>query len=383
MDGENPVSPEQLGIPSGDYEQPTTENQPEAEKVERDSKSETFLAEDIAQFRTDMEQKIFFDRLPRNQWKEAYEETLAANPQIQPYKDIFDDILNSTERAHDELEVFWNQHQGQEDHQVGEPARPEVSKILFESIFGFYPERKTQATKGTASLQFVIDDSDFMRIPTRGGREEISKGNAFVLHTTVNRGFPVMVLSLSIPEEDWNDKGVHESEHVKSQLIETGRLYFHHRLFPERLTIPSAINNRLERRNKAASPMENAAKDEILAYLTETEWVDPANPPSEVTRYSKERGEEVQQMLTSGDDYLPTYKEMFNPTDEEEKSYLESVKKATDSSVQLFNMYFSTSNNSRESTRMTINVLEQFSLRSWPAVVRLLKARHEDKNTQV
>lgn len=382
MGAEIPISPEELGIPTDDLEKPTQET-PKQPDQNGDNKSSVLLAEDIARFRTDMEQKIFWDRLPRNEWRDTYEETLAANPQIHEYKDIFDGALKAMEKAHDDLRAFWIRQHGSSE--VNEKSSPEASKKIFESIFGFNPEGEVAATKGIVSLYLEVDDDVHRQFYKLADRVFDPEEHAFIAHSATNRTFPIMVVQKNLSEEDSSDTGNHEFEHVKTDILGTGRQNFNVRrrrlslLEPERLTLPKAVDDRIKRRSENASTMENEAKDEILAYFTEPEWI--AFPSeSKLTQYLELYSEEITHKLTDENSiYLTKYKERFTPTSEEEEAYPENVRRGVDSIVQLFNLYFSNDNDTKKDARMAINVLEQFPLHSWPAVVRLVKGRHNQK----
>ncbi|HEX7456738.1 MAG TPA: hypothetical protein VF303_04770 [Candidatus Nanoarchaeia archaeon] len=376
MDAEIPVSPEELEIPTDDLEKPTQET-PKQPDQDSDNKSSVILAEDIAQFRTDLEQKIFFDRLPRSEWRKAYEETLTAHPEIRSYKDIFNAVMKAAENANDDLETVWNQHHTQEGQPVGEPTHPDEASKLFKSMFGLELQNESRTSKSAISLYFYVSDDDFRGINKLAGKEDNLEENAFVIEPTINRRFPVAVLRKGLSDEESWYTGAHEFEHIKSKLIGKGRLYFRNRPFFERLAMPTAIAQRLEKRDKSSSSMENGAKEEILAYFTEPEGFSPTNPPSKVIQFSEEWGEELKRLLATEEWYLSRYREMFKPTPEQEKAYLVNVRKGTDSMVQLFNFYFSIDKDTRKAARMAINVLEQFPLHSWPAVVRLINQRHQ------
>lgn len=381
MDAEVPISPEELGIPKDDLEKPPLEAPKQPDQLDHDSESNVVLAEDIAQFRTDLEQKIFFERLPRGEWEGTYEEALANYPQAQPYKDVFEEVLKAAERCHDDLRAFWILQNGSSES--GEVASPEISAKIFESILGFNPKGEVTATKGIVSLKLEVDDAVFKQFYTHAGRAFDENETAFTVHPTSSHSYPVIVSRKSLSGEDSFYALRHEFEHIKTDIKKAAAQNYGERkkalalLGPERLTLPKAVSDRIERRNKTDSAMEIEAKDEILAYFTEPELLDF---PSEtkLEEYLDAYSEEIKYLLTHEDsEYFDRYMERFSPSLNEQKTYERNVNVGVDSIVDLFKLYFTVDKDTRKSARMAINVLEQFPLHSWPAVVRLVRERHK------
>lgn len=382
MDSEQPISEKDLGTNlRKELENITTGNNTRERGEANTPKiaKEIPIAEDIAEFRVTLEGKIFREGLSKSEWRRTYEETFAKYPRIKPYKELFDAVITNAEDSSNQLEEVWRYYQGlkkdlqEEDNPLVEQAEPQAAKELFRHIFDFDSEGEIDAIKGVITLRFNVDDDDFRKLRNLKDTEVISEG-AVTTHPPGFK-FPVLVLRKSFSQVDLFLHLAHELEHGKNRIIEEGRDELLR--LGERLDMPKGIVDRLRRLKRLGwSDLTKTGgdfKDEILAYFTELEWTDPDTPTDTIKNNLPRWGEVLKDGLTNEQAYYPSYLSEVH-----KRQYEENVKRGVDSIVQLYDLYLSLGRGIR-GTRMAINVLEQFPLNSWPAVVRLIKARHMQK----
>ncbi|OGH29990.1 MAG: hypothetical protein A3F30_01315 [Candidatus Levybacteria bacterium RIFCSPHIGHO2_12_FULL_37_12] len=355
------------------------------------------LAEDIARFRTELEQKILWEGLPFKKWRQAYNQTLSEYPQILAYKPILDMVMLEVESSRNKLDETWKEthpkgkeFKEDEERFVPQTAEPEAARKLFSKLFGFEPKGNVEAVKGAISLRLTVDDDDYRRLRLKEG-QEISSEAYMEYHAYGN--FPVIVERKKIKGEETQEISFlnpnlhHELEHARNAFLEIGRhTFFYFPSFAD-MRLPKEISERLQRRHGKEPEMEKSAKDEILAFFSAFESIE-MKTNTHVTDDNQRK--QLDELLDEGASefkvglvpyfeengyYFELHKNRYNPSDEEQKRYSSNAKRGVDSLTQLYELYRNSEHRSR-AARMSINVLEQFPLNSWPAVVRLISSRH-------
>lgn len=387
MDPEQGISEKDLGIATKTQETKPAAKSASVETSNNEAKQDITLAEDIALFRTELEQRVFFEGLPVSEWRRVYEETLAKYPDIQSYKGLFDQVLNNAEVANKGLLEFWRklqnpQEQSKSDNPLVEKASPQAAREMCYQIFGSYPQSEVEAVKGAITLRFMVDDSDFKTFYEGRGDQEVLPGG-FAMYIPELKS-SVLVLRKSQPEHK-TEVLLHELEHGKNIILVKGRRDFlDDSLQPDRFNIPEDILTRLKRRGELKQPYpEVRAKDEILAFSTTfsyLDYIDQSDLPME--QLMQEWKEHVKDQLTDKKGfYFPNYYPE-GTSSQDEKRYMDNVTKGVDAMMQLLSLYRSLGFDTGAG-RMATNVLEQFPLNSWSAVTRLIQTRHAQKDAIV
>lgn len=378
-EGSSGAAVAELEMPQTDRGIATKTNVEVLEKpVSQDEIAKTIpLAEDIAKFRTELEQQIFDEGLPKDQWTATYEQTIDKYPNLMPYKILINGVLNKAKAANEHVERVWKKAHGPatdqaEDNPAPQRADPEVAKTLCMKFFRVMPQGEVEAIKGAITIRIMVDDDYRKMRGIKLGTPLIEGASAFPLEKF---GFSVLLIRKDLIEEHVDQNILHEIEHGKNHILTSARRDL---IFGERLDMPEDILGRIRRR-EFNHPMQEKAKDEILAFFT---YLDQFKFQGKVSMvilndFLQEWGKKIRTRLTKKDGiYLPEYIENYQPTPEQIKSYEDNVNKATYDFIQLFELYFKLGYKN-EAARMTINVLEQFPLHSWGAVSRLIQARHK------
>lgn len=355
------------------------------------------IAEDIASFRADMEEKIFFKGIPSREWQKVYDQTLALYPRIQGYKAIFDEVLSVALHRNDQINNFWEQHAVSEteamaidDPTAANPLAVQAdevsSKNMFKALFNFVPQGEVEATKGSITLRFVINENDYRRMEAPGKAEEVISGAS--MHYIPGIEFPVLVIrrdAAFIVSGELSEGLMHELEHAKNYIMDLGRdaLWDYwdtesgklSRGFKE-VPFRDAL---LRRKFQNRAVPDSLLKNEMLAYFTPFEYLDRSQLTSDslpqiVRAYS---GYIKLVLLDEQGLYYLKFKQSLL-SEEQILRHKQLVEKGVDSLVELFQLY-EQSGSPRNPARMAINVLEQFPLQSWPAVTRLLKSRYSKR----
>lgn len=340
------------------------------------TRSNAVVAEDIARLKTEVENKIL-SGIPQSDWRKAYEETLAQYPSTHQYKPLFDHTLRKAESAHEQIENLWSQYKNGysskfSEKQPGiEEGDPNLSRELFNSLFGFHPQGEVEAIKGAVTLRFMMDKDDFIKLDIKLG---VSKAYATAYHVP-GKNFDVLILQRD------SEVGLpfrHELEHAKNQIT---FLNHYDSPFPEGLDMPEEILGKVKKRVINEHPMERFTRDELLAGFTEQEFVSPENKSQAILDYADWLIDFLKTSFSDDDKgYLEMYKKIYHPSQAYVATYVNIVKQGTDALKDLFTLYFKEGDS--KAARMTINVLGQFPLRDWTAVVQLIKTRHAQKETK-
>jgi hypothetical protein len=141
----------------------------------------------------------------------------------------------------------------------------------------------------------------------------------------------------------------------------------------------SVLANRLKRREDNPLSAIGRSKDEQLAYFELFDCVDTRDY-DQLSTFIPTYRDQVVHLLTDDSAqglYYPKYVKQYGPTNRDD--YVKQTSNGFNALVDLFSLYRSKyvpGETVVNPARMSINVLEQFPLKSWPAVVKLLTLKH-------
>ncbi len=356
---------------------------PSVEQVEigQELKRGVIVAEDLARAKEEIQKRMFKEDMPAAEWHTAVDEYLSEHPDLNFYRPVMMDAIKRARSAHDRIEQITelcrSTHSDQTvESQESEKMRAEIAKDLFRTIFEKDSHGKVEFIKGVTSITFIVEREDFDSVyPLK---------HAFLVDGTVmhRREIPILLVvrNSELPESQWQaslSTMMHEAEHTKNSALRSAREWFSgsslkHYLF---LTELNGLDKKLRKVEKGNIPMEEYAKDEILAYFTSIEFSDSTQGTEEdKNNFAKINIDYIKEELCGDKGYLIGYTKNFKPDEETKKRYLENVNGGIDAIARLREFY-------REQgmecfDRRAMDVLEQFPLHRWPVVVRLVKARH-------
>jgi hypothetical protein len=341
------------------------------------------VAEDIARFRAEVEERILFSNLPSSEWQQTYQSAFVKYPRIVPYQKIFDITLKSAQVVNSQLNDFWNKAEGEDPQServggvtFGIKAQPDAAKELFKRAFDFEPEDEVEAIKGAIALGFRLSSTDFERWQAITRKpEEIEQASPGALATRIpGFKFGVMILRSDITPIRKQLNFFHEFEHTKNQILESKFLS----VVLRKLGLPDEIGIPFYRRESQVglhSPIARA-KDEILAYSSALEFI-PAGQSAEdansfLTKYFKWFEDSL---VKETGRYYPKYTRDANYDPDKRAEYVKTVQEGAASIKELF-MFYRGIEPVANPGRLAVNVMQQFPLKTWPEVVRLIKDRY-------
>ena len=191
-----------------------------------------------------------------------------------------------------------------------------------------------------------------------------------------DEGVPLIV-SRRGEANGWEDAitVTHEAEHIKNRILRDGRnkALWDHEMDNE--TLP-----KLRERDERSLPMEESAKDEILAMLSALQVYESSQmSPEQIDKLAPDFFEKFGGMITEelaqpGGHYYETFREAHYPTEQELARYRQHVTRSIESYAQLWHVCRESGKfNRKEIAYMTSSILEQFPLSKWPGVARLFK----------
>lgn len=351
------------------------------------------VVEDIAGLRTTLEEEIFDKRLSPDQWVSFLEKTLHRSPNLIKYMDLFKTMVDYAKDGHDQLDIFWSSVKDSSDLSTGTPgfrgftegASGSSAAWLFRSLFGFFPESGIEAAKGVTSLLFTLTDSDFQKALKESSDDALWK--AGVEFRMNGFKFSVILIRQKVVDEVWIKKVLpHEVEHSKNSILGGGRVKFSgvdEHLRGEDLDQWQRKNNvvfrELERLKDKANVSEEKAKNEILAYFTELENIEYRFPRAFEDFLDDSPGEFVKELSSESGHYYQEYIKSDKSFDKDR--YVSSVERGANALAALARLYYQ-EEVKKGSVRMAMNVLEQFPLHRWPAVVYLINRRHNQQKEE-
>lgn len=326
-------------------------------------------AVEIAKMRANIEEQINYGGLQPEQWEALYESELSKYPNLTSHKPIFDRVLHVALEDNKSLTKFWEDNVSKDDESLSahspkiKISRGSSVRKTFNKLFGFQPEYEAEMIKGSLNLRFIVGDEDFRRLH---GQEDIHLG-AF---QTRFQEFNLSVIVIPKSQVENELALAHEIEHGKNDILDRARNSF----LVDRLTnFPENIAGRIQRREKKDSLPEKRAKDEILAYFSMLALCDPYFSDDKArTEFVNKLKENLNMGLTK--EYLSTYSSDHNMTEDEKQTFSKNVKAGVQAITGLYKFYRFEDHENNAAT-ISLNVLEQFPLKSWSAVTLLIKGK--------
>ena len=342
------------------------------------------VVEDIARARVELEEQILNKGLPSAQWMDCWKhEVLPKHPTLIPYGSFFIEAIRTALLANRSVRSLCKDTVRDIKEKFGIAGRTseisyraveESDRALFQKIFGKYPQGLVVVEPGAVSLDFIVFDDDDFAVALETSKEEAksTSGFAFVFDALEEYGaIPIVVARFG---KDVEGTKRHELEHLKNDLLAASKRRILDDIIGEELDqIIKKVVAKIERRQKRVLAVEDWAKDEILAQTQEG--------------VGELRDEHIKTWLVdlAGKFAAPDgfyYKEYFfeqraeleesskgMSLAEQELIYQKSVSGGLAALESLFDLY-------GKEKQILVGILEQFPLRSWPAVARLLKMRH-------
>lgn len=341
----------------------------EINSVSKEILGKMIVAEQIALIREDLETAVLTEELPKNEWQARYEQIIAKYPRIQEYRPIINYVFQSLLTARDELDKTWTKYNPNHGHEIDKSrvleATPQASIQLFSELFKSKPLGSVTAFRGAAHLRFTLSDKDMDRF--MGGSE--SHGG---MQHIPGVDYPVIVTRQSTDADDAFMAISHEVEHGKNMILENGKqnfiIYgpmgdnkFNYDLFSKLLD-----------KNFEKPGVYLTAKGEILALFSYLSYFDQEQLTPVLSNYI----EMYKKSLTDpSEGYTVDYKKYLD-NKFDETAVNTSIKSGINSLIELYGLY--KSSHGQKAMRIALNVLEQFSLDKWPAVVRLINQRRNN-----
>jgi hypothetical protein len=309
-------------------------------------------AEDIARFRTELEKGIIDNNLPPDNWLDFQRQTLSRYPRIQQYKDVFYFAVDKALGYRQRMDSFWSRF-GQPADQT--QADPEHAKLMCTDLLKIMPNEEVKIGKGAFILDVILSDADYDRlIQTRNWSDGV---NGMSWETEGIR------FHIFKSRPNWFTKP-HEMEHSKNRILELTYQGFPQEFLPTGEAVKGV--GRLKK-----SPYFSAY-DEIIANFLAIEKISK-------DQLTKNALAEFRDFLTKTliEDYMPEYLKQPEAEGITSKEYSEKITSGFKAIFELYDLYVGT-NSDINSARMSINILAQFPLESWPAVISLIKQRRSE-----
>jgi hypothetical protein len=360
---------------------------------ERDPSSDRsidlFQVEEIAEARSDIMAKIFFESVPSAEWRRAVGEVLSKYPKLQEYRPFFENIIRVALERHDALEELWERSGASVSNlpqkRINEglvEAGSRSAKHLFQMIFGFEPQGDVEVTKGKLSLTFVVDEDD-----ARSAYKERKASGQLLEATPSGFAIPGGEVPVIVTKRDQGDSQAelvtttHEAEHIRNAILREGR----YRAFEEvELRRGSTVLERAARREKENVSIDELAKDELLAQLTYVQLLEgsrSANPELD-RRFDEVVADSATSMKALADPneyYLKRFAAMLPVTEQEKERCERNITRGIDSYFRLWRLQKGAESQKVGNSQLfakVSSILEQFPLHEWPAVVRLFERRY-------
>lgn len=340
------------------------------------------VVEILARLRTELEERIGNEKLSAEQWWPACQELLAQHPDAKPYQEVVRQIVMSAVRKDADVGELWKKAQAaagvsrkNQAAGLGSFADDKTAKELFRLNFRGPARGNVGAVRGVGATYFTVESQDMARImgsPLYRGVAGIFNDIPYFVAVQTGRTRDLMDNTLK-----------HESEHIQNEILREGRKAALVRFQLGSRDLPADIGKRLEAWRMNTTPVEENAKDELLAQFVSLEageaYAKRTAPEAPATVFQTDR---FLNMLQK--DMMGYYSRRFYSKLESAQKHLDPgryqtlVKDGIAAYLKLRELYpygealFSPD-------RMARNVLEQFPLHRWPAAVRLLEMHHREK----
>jgi len=321
-------------------------------------------AEQIALLKLKLFKTTYSQNLPPQKWGIALKKSLRHYPNLEVYDELFSEALKKA------WETDFAINQIQQEFNGNLASR---SKELFATIFGIVPKEPVSITAKKQLLIFKIQKSDYCLLDEdlldRNGNSRSSVG-FFSIESYKDIKVPVIVLlaDYSFQEKIYEHEKQHSQDYFQHSII----FNFNSRGKPQKL---KKLSRRFGKEQYLPyGRAENEAKYEILANASLFDLCEKLNVAVE----KSEILDELEQDLTDEQGvYYQQYVNRFElglPEDVlEHDKYKERVSAGINSYLSLAEMYKNIFPG--KTNRMAIEVLGQFPLENWPAVVRLISSR--------
>lgn len=341
-------------------------------------------AEDIARLKQDTLRTL--SELPLNNWRSAYKSLLTKYPGILSYHQYTDASFENVLRTANCLDAFWKEYEpvdsGVRDELTKlQIASPDAGKKMFEKACLTVTQKDIKTMRGKFSLWFVTDNEDFINANSNvySARSSINEeGNDYSNTDAVTYSpsrelpFPIIIIKNDFGNENvsnhLNGKTIiHEAEHAQQSILWE---YKKIRQVPDK----SLFNKRVKRRLREPTTFFTLAGQELLAYFSYFSLFKPeAIDSGKLAEYLEDYGNNVKDniMPDTWDDFYPLQLRDFVSPNKIES--VRQIRKGWYALVQLHNLYRKEGilEEGFSPVRMTIDVMEQFPLKSWPAVAVL------------
>jgi len=377
-----------------------TVNEPEkkAELIPSPDQAGVIMAENIALAKEEIVQKIFTEDLPVSQWEKAVQDILLNHPDLTNYKHLFLETTHNTYNANEAINKFWSDYAKNETissdalYQANNYVEAdEISaQNIFQTIFKQSPEKPVKAIKGIKTLILEVFPADLKKI-TRDSGDNISEGCFYQKNDFPN--LPVIVLLQESHDKLMNMR--HEVQHLNYNFERSAAFSYINLDIPPNDALPSEIKKHQERlsleKYNNLGIIENRAKDEILAFASYLELLElniycskqqkcPINM-DETDLFKMKNNYLLSVASTLADEHGDYYQKycqrgpLANLDSKIKQAYQQHVRASVAAYQELSEIYENSF--SPNIFRMTIDVLSQFPLVHWPAVVRLIKQRRQ------
>ena len=380
-----PVFDDSIKAAEAEEEKKSSENEPEKNPI-FEAVEKIKAAEDIAEARLILEQKILSGEFATEIecWNYYAEEVLKKFPAVNRYSLFFKKVIKETYEAKNGVEAVFSYA---EKNTADEQAR---SEFLFRQAFEGKPEGEMMTGKDFLNLVYRLKSEDDFARAYNGPKGSSQSFAGFQTEVAMPeehgiRMVPVFVIKESAISDEDRIKEIneHEKQHTINQLIVRGReislsrrersIHWNDKEYPKELL------DQIEKREDKSLIVENLIKDEILAYFKglRTYIPDDIGANKEVVAVLKDC---IKPKFASPDEgylkkYLNSRVDSFNLGIEIKKQVGRAIKSA-ENGIDAFGELVEIYNHDMD---MAHNVLDQFPLKQWPAVVRLIKMRQGKK----
>jgi len=386
-----PVLDNQIKAAEDKEEKEPSENEQEKSPIfEAVEKIKT--VEDIAMARTMLEKKILSGEFTSEAECQAYytEEVLKKFPAISKFGSFFGDVIQKVYETRNGIEAVFSYA---EKNTANERER---SEFLYHEAFEGSSEGGLKVTRDFLNIIYRLKNEDDIARAYQGSKDSVQSIDGFQMMTSMpeghgfRRSVPVFVVRESATLDEDEQKKViatneHEKQHTINNLITQGRRLTLFRIERKNSRVfeesPEDLLDEIRKRENKSLNVENWIKDEILAFL---KGYKTAYIPSDYIPSNKETLKDIIVILkdmvrpyfaSPDEDYLKRYLERraedFNPGIEIKKQ-IEQATKSAKNGIDAFGELTEIYNLDMD---MVNYVLDQFPLKQWPSVVRLIKMR--------
>ena len=342
------------------------------------------MAEAIAQARMDLEDKILDGDHAPEEWEGIVEAYLHDRPELLPYAALFRESVGLAQRANAKVEEAWREISEEEPGMSYDTMLyGAAAEKMFERLYGERPEGHITARKGKLCVIFESSDpnQDIAHVVEGGAggvaefERELSKPPSILTGSRGSYPAPTGLVANLI----WRETVAHEAQHIKNMLQAHAKWQVAKDSVQVRTgdensndsALPTQVKRRLIAEVLGEGRAAKVAKHEMLSLLVKGEIYERvvADDPEEAREgmIDAVMRDVLAELIEEGSPYLAKFED-----EEERKLFVRLAEHGLEAARTLRDLYFA-GDRPQDSWRMTINVLEQFPPRQWPAVVRLIE----------